>query len=83
MTVTVNRRGLRREREAMSTSTRRGPAPVVSAWAALVALVMLTLSACGTVVGAGVGAGVGALAGDVKTGALVGAGAGLIYDIAK
>ena len=62
----------------MNTTTRRGPV-----LAALVALAMLTLSACGTLVGAGVGAGVGALAGDVKTGALVGAGAGLIYDIAK
>lgn len=62
----------------MNTTTRR--APVL---AALVALAMLTLSACGTLVGAGVGAGVGALAGDTKTGALVGAGAGLIYDIAK
>ena len=67
----------------MSTTMRRGPAHRAPAWAALVALAMLTLSACGTLVGAGVGAGVGALAGDVKTGALVGAGAGLIYDIAK
>jgi hypothetical protein len=59
-----------------TTSIRRAPA-----LAALVGLAMLALSACGTLVGTGVGAGLGANAGDTKTGAIIGGGAGLIYDI--
>lgn len=60
----------------MHTTMRRKPAAF-----AFVALAMLALAACGTVVGAGVGAGIGAVAGDTKTGAIIGAGAGLLYDI--
>jgi hypothetical protein len=60
----------------MNSTMRRGPA-----FAAMIALAMLTLAACGTLVGAGAGAGIGAIAGDTKTGAIIGAGAGLLYDI--
>jgi hypothetical protein len=60
----------------MNSTMRRGPA-----FAAMIALAMLTLAACGTLVGAGAGAGIGAIASDTKTGAIIGAGAGLLYDI--
>jgi hypothetical protein len=42
---------------------------------------LLMLAACATAAGTAVGAGIGHVAGDTKTGALIGGGAGLLYDI--
>lgn len=42
---------------------------------------LLILSACATATGTAVGAGVGYIAGDTKTGALIGGGTGLLMDI--
>ena len=42
---------------------------------------MLMLPACGTIVGTAAGAGIGSISGNTRTGALIGGGAGLIYDI--
>ena len=39
------------------------------------------LAACGTIVGTAAGAGIGSISGNTRTGALIGGGAGLIYDI--
>lgn len=49
---------------------------------ALVVLVgILTLPACGTLIGTAAGAGIGSISGNTGTGALIGGGAGLLYDI--
>jgi hypothetical protein len=54
-------------------------------WKLTVATWMVTgsllLAACGTVVGTAAGAGIGSIAGDTKTGAIIGGSAGLLYDI--
>jgi hypothetical protein len=42
---------------------------------------MLMLAACGTIVGTAAGAGIGSISGNTRTGALIGGGAGLMYDI--
>ena len=49
--------------------------------ALMVASSILTLAACGTIVGTAAGAGIGAIAGSTRTGALIGGAAGLMYDI--
>ena len=49
--------------------------------ALMVATSILILAACGTIIGTAGGAGIGAVAGSTRTGALIGSGAGLIYDI--
>jgi hypothetical protein len=47
----------------------------------LISLAASWLVACATVGGAAVGAGIGHIAGDAKTGALIGGGAGLLFDV--
>lgn len=42
---------------------------------------LLILSACATATGTAVGAGVGYIAGDAKTGALIGGSTGLLMDV--
>jgi hypothetical protein len=42
---------------------------------------MLMLPSCGTIVGTAAGAGIGSISGNTRIGALIGGGAGLIYDI--
>ncbi len=42
---------------------------------------LLTLAACATAAGTVVGAGIGHIAGDTKTGALIGGSVGLMYDL--
>lgn len=49
--------------------------------ALIVVIGMLTLAACGTLIGTAAGAGIGAISGNTGTGALIGGGAGLLYDI--
>ena len=41
----------------------------------------LMLAACGTIVGTAAGAGMGSISGNTRTGAIIGGGAGLMYDI--
>jgi hypothetical protein len=41
----------------------------------------LMLAACGTIVGTAAGAGIGSISGNTRTGAIIGGGAGLMYDI--
>jgi hypothetical protein len=47
----------------------------------LIALGVLGLTGCATVAGTAVGAGIGSIAGDTRAGALIGGGAGLLYDV--
>jgi hypothetical protein len=49
--------------------------------ALIVTISILTLAACGTIIATAAGAGIGAIAGSTRTGALIGGGAGLMYDI--
>lgn len=44
-------------------------------------LCLLVLTACATATGTAVGAGIGHIAGDTKTGALIGGSVGLMYDV--
>ena len=44
---------------------------------------MLMLAACGTIFGTAAGAGIGSISGNTRTGAVIGGGAGLIYDIVE
>jgi predicted small secreted protein len=42
---------------------------------------VLVLTACATVAGTAIGAGIGSISGDTQTGAMIGGGAGLLYDV--
>ena len=49
--------------------------------ALILAISVVTLGACATVAGTAVGAGIGSLSGDTRTGALIGGGVGLMFDV--
>ena len=49
--------------------------------AAMLLVGTLMLAACGTIVGTAAGAGIGSISGNTRTGAIIGGGAGLMYDI--
>ena len=51
--------------------------------ALIVAIMLPTLSACGTIAGAAIGGGIGATQGKTGEGAAIGAGVGAIYDITR
>ena len=44
-------------------------------------LAVVALAGCATAAGTAVGAGIGSVAGDTKTGAIIGGSVGLLYDV--